>query len=80
MENKNFDGDVFVLIKRLILKGVFGRKGFVTICQNTFGNKVAFFKKIVDPFKLIITLKNPIVNLLFKVVLGCALQFQLSCL
>ena len=41
----NLDGDIFILIKKLILEGVFGfgSEGFGTICNYTFSNKVTIF-------------------------------------
>ena len=68
-ENKNLDGDVFVLIKRLILKGVFvfGSKGFVAICYYTLSNKVVFFTKPFGPLQMNFSLKKyQIFDLLFK--------------
>ena len=45
-ENISIDDDVFVLIEKSILKGVFGFgcSGFVVICYYTFSNKIVFSK------------------------------------
>ena len=44
--------DVFVWIKKRILKGVFGfgSIGFVFVCYYTFSNKTAFLLSFLTPF------------------------------
>jgi hypothetical protein len=49
------DDDVFVWIKKFIVKVVFGFGiiGFVVICNYTLRNKTAFLLSFFDPFKCI---------------------------
>ena len=69
-EKIKIDNDVFVWIKKCILKGVFGFGiiGFVVICYYTFSNETAFLLSYFDPFKYIWASKQGhIFNLLFKI-------------
>ena len=52
----NIDYDVFVLIKKYILKGDFGFGSirFVVICYYTFSNKIVFSLSFFDPIKCIL--------------------------
>ena len=47
------DDDAFVLIKKIILTGVFGFSsvGFVVIGYYTLSNKIAFLWSFFDPFQ-----------------------------
>ena len=55
-ESMNIGDDVFVLIQKSILKGVFGfgSIGSVIICYYTFSNKIAFLLSFFDPVKCIL--------------------------
>ena len=54
-ENKKNVVDVFVQIKKCILRSLFGfgSIGFVVICYYTLSNKAAFLLRFFDPFKCI---------------------------
>ena len=56
-ENINIDDDVFVLLKKSILKSVFGfgSIGFVVICYYTLSNEIVFLLSFFDPVKCILT-------------------------